>query len=62
MKDSESQAMREYALEQGIPDEDIIMEAQSTNTLENMKFSKEIMERENRVAITQSLLQITTTF
>ena len=42
----ESQAMREYALEQGIPDEDIIMEAQSTNTLENMKFSKEIMERE----------------
>ena len=42
----EAQAMREYALEQGIPDEDIIMEAQSTNTLENMKFSKEIMERE----------------
>ena len=42
----ESQAMRDYALEQGIPDEDIIMEAQSTNTLENMKFSKEIMERE----------------
>ena len=42
----ESQAMREYALEQGIPDEDIIIEAQSTNTLENMKFSKEIMERE----------------
>lgn len=42
----ESQAMREYALEQGIPAEDIIMEAQSTNTFENMKFSKEIMERE----------------
>lgn len=43
----EAQAMREYALEQGIPDEDILMEAQSTNTLENMRFSKEIMEREN---------------
>ncbi|WP_367378346.1 YdcF family protein [Enterococcus gilvus] len=42
----ESQAMREYALEQGIPDEDILMEAQSTNTLENMRFSKEIMDRE----------------
>ncbi|MGP5430377.1 Uncharacterized SAM-binding protein YcdF, DUF218 family [Enterococcus malodoratus] len=42
----ESQAMREYALEQGIPAEDILMEAQSTNTLENMRFSKEIMERE----------------
>lgn len=43
----EAQAMREYALEQGIPDADILMEAQSTNTLENMRFSKEIMEREN---------------
>lgn len=42
----ESQAMWEYALEQGIPAEDILMEAQSTNTLENMRFSKEIMERE----------------
>lgn len=42
----ESQAMREYALEQGIPVDDIVMEAQSTNTLENMKFSKEIMDRE----------------
>lgn len=42
----ESQAMREYALEQGIPAEDILMEAQSTNTLENMRFSKEIMEHE----------------
>lgn len=42
----EAQAMREYAIEQGIPAEDILMEAQSTNTLENMQFSKEIMERE----------------
>lgn len=42
----EAQAMREYALEQGIPAEDILLEAQSTNTLENMQFSKEIMERE----------------
>lgn len=42
----EAQAMREYALEQGIPEEDIVMESQSTTTFENMKFSKEIMERE----------------
>lgn len=42
----EAQAMREYAIEQGIPAEDILLEAQSTNTLENMQFSKEIMERE----------------
>lgn len=43
----EAQAMREYALEQGIPEEDILLEAQSKNTLENMKFSKEIMDRES---------------
>ncbi|MDT2827277.1 YdcF family protein [Enterococcus viikkiensis] len=42
----EAVAMQEYAIEQGIPIEDILLEAQSTNTLENMKFSKEIMDRE----------------
>ncbi len=42
----EAQAMREYAIEQGIPEDEILMEAQSTNTLENMRFSKEIMEHE----------------
>lgn len=42
----EAQAMRAYALAQGIPAEDILMEAQSTNTFENMHFSQEIMERE----------------
>ncbi|MFC4770900.1 YdcF family protein [Enterococcus hermanniensis] len=42
----EAQAMREYALAQGIPEDEILMEAQSTNTLENMRFSKEVMERE----------------
>lgn len=42
----EAQAMRAYALAQGIPAEDILMEAQSTNTFENMRFSQEIMERE----------------
>lgn len=43
----ESQAMRTYAMEQGIPSDEILMEAQSTNTLENMRFSKEIMDRES---------------
>lgn len=42
----EAVAMQEYAIDQGIPTEDILLEAQSTNTLENMKFSKEIMDRE----------------
>lgn len=41
---AESIAMKNYALEKGIPEEDILVETNSKNTLENMKFSKEIME------------------
>lgn len=41
---AESVAMKDYALEKGIPDEDILVEANSKNTLENMLFSKEIIE------------------
>ncbi|MBO0440632.1 YdcF family protein [Candidatus Enterococcus ikei] len=41
---AEALAMKNYALEKGIPEEDILVETNSTNTLENMKFSKEIME------------------
>ncbi|WP_368252064.1 YdcF family protein [Enterococcus sp. 2201sp1_2201st1_B8_2201SCRN_220225] len=42
---SEAFAMKEYALSQGIPEEDILLEDQSTNTLENMRFSKALMEK-----------------
>ena len=38
---SESAAMKRYLMEQGIPEARIIEEDRSTNTLENMKFSKE---------------------
>ena len=38
---SESLSMKNYLLEQGIPESQIIMEDQSTSTFENMKFSKE---------------------
>lgn len=41
---AESIAMKNYALEKGISEEDILVETNSKNTLENMKFSKEIME------------------
>ncbi|WP_086313660.1 hypothetical protein A5821_001190 [Enterococcus sp. 7F3_DIV0205] len=41
---AESLAMKHYAIEKGIPEEDILVETNSKNTLENMKFSKEIME------------------
>jgi len=36
--------MMEYASLKGIPDDDIILEEKSKTTLENMKFSKEIMD------------------
>lgn len=38
---SESAAMKRYLMEQGIPESQIIEEDQSTDTSENMKFSKE---------------------
>ena len=38
---SESECMKRYLLEQGIPEERILEEDKSTNTFENMKFSKE---------------------
>ncbi|OWA36267.1 hypothetical protein B9G55_07720 [Saccharibacillus sp. O16] len=44
---SEAAAMRNYLLEQGIPDEWIIMEDQSVNTLQNMAFSKKIMDEQS---------------
>ncbi|WP_163652402.1 YdcF family protein [Listeria sp. PSOL-1] len=41
---SEANAMRLYLLDKGIPEEYIIMEDKSTNTLENMRFSKQKMD------------------
>ena len=38
---SESACMKRYLMEQGIPEERIIQEDRSTDTFENMKFSKE---------------------
>jgi len=45
---SEAEAMKAYALEKGIPEEHLLLETNSTSTLENMKFSKEIMDRESK--------------
>ena len=43
---SEAEAMRRYLLQQGIPEADILMEDQSATTLENLRFSAALMERE----------------
>lgn len=44
---SEAAAMRQYALDKGIPAKDILLEDASTSTAENMAFSKTIMDRES---------------
>ncbi len=41
---SEAEAMRRYLLSQGIPDEKILPETASGNTLENMRFSRKLIE------------------
>ncbi|OJG28030.1 hypothetical protein RU98_GL002239 [Enterococcus caccae] len=43
---AESIAMKQYAIGKGIPEEAILVETNSKNTLENMRFSKEIMEQD----------------
>lgn len=42
----EAVAMKNYAVSQGIPAETILLEANSTTTLENMKFSKELISKD----------------
>ncbi|AIQ18794.1 YdcF family protein [Paenibacillus sp. FSL L8-0436] len=57
-KFTEGQGMRNYLVEQGVPEEDILMENKSTSTYENLLFSQEIMKREG---MTSSVI-ITHTF
>lgn len=48
---SEAQAMTNYAVKQGVPVEDILLENQSTNTRENIRYSVGLMTGEKRFAI-----------
>ncbi|KKO55474.1 hypothetical protein XI25_00705 [Paenibacillus sp. DMB20] len=41
---SEAAAMKKYIVEKGIPDEDVLAEDKSRNTMQNMQFSKSIMD------------------
>lgn len=47
---SEAAAMREYLMDQGIPEEKIIPEDQSANTWENMRNAKSVMREGGRTA------------
>ncbi len=44
---SEAEAMKRYLMEQGIPESQILPEAASRNTLENMQFSRKLIEERN---------------
>ncbi|HEM4694065.1 TPA: YdcF family protein [Streptococcus suis] len=48
---AEGQAMANYALEKGVAAEDILIENQSTNTEENLKFSYALMKSGSRFAL-----------
>lgn len=43
-KQSDSQTAKKYALENGIPENDILIEEQSNYTIENLKQAKQIMD------------------
>lgn len=45
---SEADAMKNYLIEQGISQKQIIIENKSTNTYENIKFSNKIITKENK--------------
>lgn len=45
---TEAEVMAQYLRQVGIPQEDIIIEQQSTNTLENLQFSKTILDQKSK--------------
>ena len=45
---SEAEAMRNYLIENGVDSEDIVIENKSTNTLQNMRFSKQKIDEINK--------------
>lgn len=47
---SEAEAMQKYLIKQGIEKNQIIIENKSSNTYENIKYSKEIIDNKNRKA------------
>lgn len=48
---SEAEAMKRYALMQGVKDTDIILENKSTSTEENLRFSRSLMNENSEFAI-----------
>ncbi len=51
---AEGQAMANYALKQGVPESDLILECQSRNTRENLHYSSALMPRGSQFALVTS--------
>lgn len=56
---SEAAAMANYLIEQGVPEEDILIENRSRTTFENLTFSKAILEKEG---LEKDVLVVTNSF
>ena len=48
---SEAEAMQKYLIEKGISKENILIEDKSTNTYQNLQYSKEIIDNKNKCGI-----------
>lgn len=58
---TEALAMKRYLVSNGVKENNIIMEEESTNTYENFKFSKEIMKNKNKEHNSESKEDISVT-
>lgn len=43
---TEARAMADYLLAQGVPEENILLEERSSNTMENLRYTKELLEQQ----------------
>lgn len=58
---SEAEAMKNYLVDKGIPEDKILLEDKSTTTLENLKFSKKTIEKHSGKSVEKSTVKVVTT-
>lgn len=58
---SEAEAMKNYLVEKGISEDKVLMEDKSTNTSENFKLSKKIIEEHSKKSIKNLKVKVVTT-